>query len=308
MDAVISFFDRNNIEYYTNFDFSQISTIKLGETGSLVVFPKNEMEFVKILKFFYSKKIYFRVFGNMSNVLVVEKIDYPVIVTSRMQNEVTISGNYVNVSAGVTIPKLCEYAKKYSLSGIEGLSGIPATVGGAILSNAGAFGCSISDNLVSVKVFSCGKIFNLYKSDIKFMYHSSNLSGFIILSAVFLFENKNEYDIIKMSNELTFKRNKTQPSGYSLGSVFKKINGNSAGFYIERCGLKGKRVGGVVVSSKHANFFINDAGGSVSDFLELLSFVENTVMKNFGLTLTTEIEKVGNKNEVTGRLSRSFKF
>ncbi|MBO7508380.1 MAG: hypothetical protein J6T39_01905, partial [Clostridia bacterium] len=93
------------------------------------------------------------------------------------------------------------------------------------------------------------------------------------------------------------KRNKSQPAGLSLGSVFKRVNNTSAGFYIERSGLKGKKVGGVFVSNKHANFFINDGFGSVSDFLCLESIVKTKVLEQFCITLYTEIEKVGNKDE-----------
>ena len=144
------------------------------------------------------------------------------------------------------------------------------------------------------------------KNEIKFAYHYSNLSGLIILSATFLFENKNDYDIIKLCNEFTYLRNKSQPNGLSLGSVYRKINGKSAGFFIERCGLKGARIGGVVVSSKHANFFINDKVGTSMDFLRLSALVEKSVEKQFGVTLVPEIEKVGNKNEIIGRLSSSY--
>ena len=120
-----------------------------------------------------------------------------------------------------------------------------------------------------------------------------------------LFENRNEYDIINLCNEFTYLRNKSQPSGLSLGSVYRKTNGLSAGFYIERAGLKGTRIGGVAISQKHANFFINDNFGSVMDFLRLLALVEKTVERQFGVNLVPEIEKVGEKDEIISRFSCS---
>lgn len=308
MEKLNDFLLKNNIEFYENFNLSLVSAIKLGTNAKIVIYPKNTKELKQTLKFLYGKKIYFRVFGNLSNVLFIEKIDYPVILTTKMEQEISINENIVTVSAGVLLPKFCETMRKNGLSGIEGLINIPATIGGAIMSNAGAFGYSISNCLKSISVFYNGKVISLDKNDIKFRYHSSSLVGLIIIDATFLFENKKEYDIISLSNEFTFKRNKSQPSGLSLGSVYKKVNDKSAGFYIERCGLKGTRIGGIVVSSKHANFFINDGNGSITDFLRLASLVENSVSCGFGVTLEFEIEKVGNKDEINSRLSYPFKI
>ena len=308
MEIIKLFLDKNNFEYYENFDLSLISTIKLGGRAKIVIYPKNVNELKKILLYFSKKKIFFRVFGNLSNVLIIEDLDFPIIITNKMKQEVKFDNNLVTVSAGISLSKLCEILRKNSLSGFEGLSGIPATVGGALYNNAGAFGVSISDRLVSVLVFFDGKVVNISNNDIKFGYHFSTLSGFVVLEATFFFEIKKDYDIINLINEFTYKRNKTQPSGFSLGSVYKKSNIKSAGFYIERCGLKGVRFGGIVISSKHANFFINSGNGSVSDFLSLCGYAENCVLYQFGVTLNTEIEKVGNSNEINSRFSYPYKI
>lgn len=305
---MLNFLEKYHIEFYENFDLSSISSIKLGTMAKTIIYPHNTDELKKVLLFLTKNKLFFRVFGNLSNVLFVQNIDFPLVITTKMKDEILVSENLVTASAGVLLSKFCEVMKNNSLSGVEGLINIPATIGGAIYSNAGAFGYSISNHLVYVNVFYNGKIIKLRKNDIKFGYHFSNLRGLIIIDATFLFENKKEYDIIKLSNEFTYRRNKTQPTGLSLGSVFKKVNDNSAGFYIERCGLKGSRVGGIVVSNKHSNFFINDKSGSVSDFLMLSSLVEKNVSDQFGVTLEFEIEKVGNKDEINSRLSHSFKI
>ncbi len=307
MDKLKQFLDKYNFEYYENFEVNKISTIRLGENLKLTIFPHSKEELKKLLTFCYKSKIFYRVFGNLSNVLFIENINFPVIITNKMQMELQRQANLVTVSAGLSISKFYEYLKKNELSGIEPLTGIPATVGGAIFSNAGAFGSSISDYLVSIEVFCEGKCFILNKNEINFGYHYSSLYGFIVLSATFLFENKKEYDIMNLFNEFTYKRNKTQPSGFSLGSVYKKANDNSAGFYIERSGLKGTKIGGIFVSSKHANFFINDGSGSVSDFLRLENLISNEVLNQFGITLYTEIEKVGNRDEIISGFTHSFK-
>ena len=307
MDKLWLFLQKNKIEYFEDFDLALISTIKIGGRARLIVFPKNISELTKVVQWFAVSGFPFKVIGNASNLLFVEDIEFCIIATSKMEDEIENKNGIVSVSAGMSLPKFCDYLKKNQLSGFEGLCGIPATIGGAIVSNAGAFGYSIGDRLVSVLVCKNGKVFELRKNEIKFGYHFSNLNGFIVLRASFLFENKNEYDIINLCNEFAYLRSKTQPNGLSLGSVYRKVNDRSAGFFIERAGLKGTRVGGVVVSNKHANFFVNDKTSTAGDFLRLCAIVEAGVERQFGVSLIPEIEKVGNKNEVNSRLSHSFK-
>ena len=308
MKSVYDFLKRNNIEHYCDFDVSVLSAIKIGSVCKLVIFPKNVSELTKVLSAFYVSKIYCRVIGNSSNVLFVDRISYPLIFTSKMKDEIEVRGNFVSVSSGMLLSKFADFLRKNSFGGFEGLVNIPGTIGGAVMTNAGAFGQSVSDNIVKIKVFYEGKILELTKNEIKFGYHFTNLSSFIVLSVTFWFENKNEYDIINLSNKFAYLRSKTQPSGLSLGSVFRRINSKSAGFYIERAGLKGMRVGGVFVSSKHSNFFINDSSGTVFDFLSLCSVVSTAVEKQFGICLIPEIEQIGDKDEINFRLSHPFKI
>lgn len=307
MEKVIEQLKKNNIEIVKNFDISNLSSIRIGGKLRFAIFPKTTKELIKVLSVLYASKVYFKVVGNLSNILFVSDISYPVVITNKMIDEVEIEGGKVEVSAGMLVSKFSDTLRKNRLSGFEGLVGIPATIGGAIMNNAGAFGYSVSDRLVKVKVFFAGRVFDIFKNQIKFSYHYSNLAGFVLISATFLFENKNEYDIINLTNEFTYLRGQSQPNGFSLGSVYKKINGKSAGFYIERAGLKGLRTGGAVVSIKHANFFINDKGASATDFLRLSAKVESAVLNQFGLTLLPEIEKVGDKDEIIGRFAYPFK-
>lgn len=298
---------KKNIEFYDKFDIAEISTIKVSAKASLVVFPKTIKELEGILCSLWRMRLPYMVVGNISNVLFLRSISFPVIVTSKMKDEYEVCGNKITVSAGMQLSRFMEILKRHKLGGMEGVFGIPATVGGAIMNNAGAFGSQISTNLLRIKVFQDGIVKEINANEIKFGYHYSNLKRLVLLSASFLFEKKNEYDIIKLYNEYTYRRTTSQPSGLSLGSVYQKVNGMSAGFYIERSGLKGLRVGGIVVSRKHANFFINEKNGSSDDFLELCSKVEWGVEKQFGVSLVCEIEKVGDDNEIIGRPPHTFK-
>lgn len=298
---------RLGIDYTQNFDVVEISTIRISQNISLAIFPKNIRELTFVVKLLYKQKICFKVVGNTSNLLFVSKINFPVVFTNKMKDEYKVEKNLVTVSAGMQISRLIEICKRNKLGGVERLVGIPATIGGAIFNNAGAYNCNISSRLVKITAFYSGRILEIPAKHIKFSYHFSNLKGIVLLSASFLFENKNEYDIISLCNEYTYKRTVMQPNGFSLGSVYQKINGKSAGFYIERAGLKQARCGGIVVSKKHANFFVNEKLGTSEDFERLQSLVEEGVSRQFGLTLVSEIEKVGDFYETSCGFSHTFK-
>ena len=298
---------RQRVDFIENFDVIEVSTLRVSQIIDFAIFPKTIKELCSVLKILFKHKQIYKIVGNASNLLFVGRIRYPVIFTNKMKDEYKIEGRIVSVSAGMQISRLIEILKRNKLGGLEGLIGIPATIGGAVFNNASAYNNSISSRLIKVSAFYEGNIVELNANKIKFGYHFSNLKGFVLLSVTFLFENKNEYDIISLCNEYTYKRTLMQPNGFSLGSVYQKINDRSAGFYIERAGLKLLRVGGMVVSKKHANFIVNDKQGTANDFLKLQELVEEKVSKQFGLTLIPEIEKVGELYETSSRPSYTFK-
>ena len=308
MDMIKFALMQSKIDFIQNFDVYDISTIRISQIIDLAIFPRNVKELSLVLKLLYKQKLKFKVLGNTSNVLFAGRVNYPIIFTNKMKDEYKIDKNLITFSAGMQISRLLEICKRNRLGGLEQLVGIPATIGGAIFNNAGAFGNSISSKLVKVTGFYLGKVVEISAGDIKFFYHGSNLKGIVLLTASFLFENKSEYDIIRLCNEYTYKRTVMQPSGFSLGSVYQKINGKSAGFYIERAGLKSTKIGGVVVSKKHANFFVNEKSGTALDFLKLQEIVENRVSSQFGLSLVSEIEKVGEIYETSCGPSYTYKL
>ena len=299
---------QSKIDFIENFDVAESSTIRFSQIIKLAIFPKTVKELTFVVKCLYKQKTNFKVVGNTSNLLFVSKVSYPIVFTNKMKDEYKIEKNIVTFSVGMQVSRLLEICKRNRLGGLEELVGIPATIGGAIFNNAGAYGNSISSRLLKITGFWLGKVVEIPANEIKFIYHSSNLKGIVLLTASFWFENKNEYDIISLCNEYTYKRTAMQPSGFSLGSVYQKINGKSAGFYIERAGLKNLSVGGVVVSKKHANFFVNDKSGTSEDFLKLQSLVEDRVSSQFGLTLVSEIEKVGEIYETSCGSSYAHKL
>lgn len=265
-----------------------------GKTDSYIevdsVFTLNE---VLLLAKHY--KIPFKIIGNGTNVLVSDKGYKGLIIRLNKLNSIIKKTNHIKVMAGANVSSLISFSFLESLSGLEWLVGIPGTIGGAVVMNAGAFGHSISDRIVSVEALVDGKIKRLNKNDCKFGYRSSRFlkNKEIVLSATFcLLDGDKEFvlDRIKGYKEL---RQKVQPTGRSCGSVFKNPLGEKAGSLIERSGLKGYKIGGARVSFKHANFIIAEGKTNASDIASLIAHVKEKVKGQFGIELEEELEYIG---------------
>ena len=180
---------------------------------------------------------------------------------------------------------------------MEGLFGIPGTVGGMVRQNAGAFGYEISDRFKCATCYHpyTQSISNYSKDDMQFSYRDSILrnNSAILLNATFELIEKKRNDILAEIAEYKERRVTTQPLEYpSLGSIFKRYNGISAGYYIDRAGLKGHCIGGACVSSKHAGFIVNKGGATAEDYLKLIEYVKDKVYSVFGIELEEEIEVI----------------
>lgn len=194
----------------------------------------------------------------------------------------------INVGAGVSLTRLVSYARRFGLSGCELLAGIPGTVGGALVMNAGGIGNSVFDVLVMDR---SGRITTLKNKDIQFGYRSSNLSRYVILGVRLKFVKKSKTAIEKSINEYLIHRRKTQDLSFpSAGCVFKNPNSKPAAYLIERCGLKGLSFGDAAVSNKHANFIINKGRARFRDIKRLMAHIAGQVRKRFNIILEPEIK------------------
>ncbi|MDP2277851.1 MAG: UDP-N-acetylmuramate dehydrogenase, partial [Nitrospirota bacterium] len=194
------------------------------------------------------------------------------------------------------LQKLVSFSKEQGYSGIEGLVGIPGSVGGAIAGNAGAFGYSIKNALISVRMMNPDKgIYEMSASELGLEYRASKLpEDTVILSANMRLRKDVKEDVAKRTNSFLKQKRETQPlSEMSAGCVFKNPEGASAGRLIDEAGCKGMRIGGVEVSRMHANFFINKGDAKASDFLRIMDEVKKKVMKVFGTELEPEIRILG---------------
>jgi UDP-N-acetylmuramate dehydrogenase len=177
------------------------------------------------------------------------------------------------------------------------LSGIPGTVGGAVVMNAGAYGAEISDHLVSVEVIRKGKILSVQKVNGQFSYRHSGFIGDVVLDASFQLSHGDKEQLSAKRRELILRRNETQPLEMpNLGSTFKNPPSSFAAKLIEQAGLKGKRVGDAQISEKHANIIINLGNSKAMDIVKLIDLTKRTVYQNSGVMLELEIQMVGFPN------------
>lgn len=272
------------------------TSFKTGGILSAVVFPENrdEIEFLFDLS---RKGMPVRFIGKGSNVLISDSgFDGIIAVTKRISG-INCYQNYVSVLCGTKISSLINYCIKNGLSGFEFLSGIPGTIGGALMNNAGTKDRSISHLVLSVEYMDkSGNWQNKKRDHIAWQYRYSGLKDetFFVFSATLMAEKGDSSEIIKMVKEIMKRRRKTQPLEYpSAGSVFKNPHGYYAGKLIEDAGLKGLRIGGAMISEKHANFIVNTGNASSSEIWGLIKHIQETINHRYNILLEPEIEFIG---------------
>ena len=219
-----------------------------------------------------------------------------VIATQGVMNRLEYADDCVVVGAGVASAKLAKFCAKQSLTGAEFFAGIPGLVGGALAMNAGAFGGETWRHVIAVETIDRqGVIHNRDASEYKVGYRTvAGPHGEWFLSATMKFEKGNTEQGAKKIKKLLAKRAETQPTGLaSCGSVFRNPENDHAARLIEHCGLKGKRIGGAVVSEKHANFIINDRSATAKDIETLIEHVQQVVNKQCGVLLHKEVHIIG---------------
>lgn len=280
-----------NIEKYKNFDLKKLSTFGIGGKANVVFFPHTISELIEVV----TKLGESIIIGNGSNVLFSDHgVLTPVVCTKKLQDKIRFEGEFVTVSAGVNISMLCKECAKNNLSGLENLIGIPATVGGALFMNAGAFGSEISESVYSVKVLKNNRIINLNREELCFRYRYSSFQDdkSVILEITFKLQKESSDKILSKMQQYIVWRMDNQPSGKSAGSVFKRAS-QPAGLLIDKTGLKGFSIGDAVVSKKHANFIINEGNAKSSQVKQLIKFIKDQVYLKFGILLQEEIIYIG---------------
>lgn len=270
------------------------TTYKTGGKADGVFFPKNAEEAKRVINELEQSLIPHVFLGAGSNVLVSDKGFSGAVVSTEKMKGITVSGKTLVAESGESLHNVIKSALYSSLGGIEFLSGIPASVGGAVAMNAGCFGKNIGDYVAYVVtprgVFS--------QKQCEFEYRNSKLkkSGDFISSVCFNLENVEFDQSEEKINKYLKMRSKKDPKGKTCGSVFKN-DGYFAGKIIEQSGLKGYRIGGAFVSDRHANFIIAEKNATSGDIKRLIEFIKYTVKERTGIELSEELEYIGEFNE-----------
>ncbi|MEE1061282.1 MAG: UDP-N-acetylmuramate dehydrogenase [Ruminococcus sp.] len=271
------------------------TTFRIGGDAKAYIKVNNLSKLSTILKECKNTDTPYFLLGNGSNILVNDNgMDCAVLRLDGEFREISlIDDETVYCGAGASLAHLCKYAAASGLTGLEFAWGIPGTVGGAIFMNAGAYGGEMKDVVYSVSHLTpdC-QIGRIEKENLDFGYRTSayRKNGYIITGVTIKLKKDNPQDIQCRMDEILKKRNDKQPVEFpSAGSVFKRPEGNYAGALIEKCGFKGKFVGGAQVSEKHAGFIINKSNATAQDVKDLVKNIQETVKKETGYDLECEL-------------------
>lgn len=279
---------------------SRHTTFRVGGPADFFVTPKAKEEVRDVIRICKEAGMPYYIIGNGSNLLVSDAGYRGVIVQIyKEMNEVKVEGDLVKAQAGALLSGIAAKALGAELSGFEFASGIPGTIGGACMMNAGAYGGEMKDVLESVTVLTGeGKIIELGRNELELGYRTSVIAkkGYIVLGAVLKLERGDGEKIKTYMDELKEKRVTKQPLEYpSAGSTFKRPEGYFAGKLIEDAGLRGFQVGGAQVSEKHCGFVINRNHATAADIMELMRQVQIRVKENSGVDLEPEVKRLGDE-------------
>ena len=276
---------------------SKHTSYGIGGPARVYVTPKNKEDLISILKFSKDNNIPSYFIGSGSNLLVSDDgIDGIVITLGKSFNKLEINKNSVFAETGVMLGRMVKECAKRNLSGLESLIGVPGTLGGALIMNAGAFGGEISNYLEYVSAITMSGDEKKYQQkDIKFNYRNSSFSdNEILINANFKFIFSDQKTVSKNKLKASGGRKSSQPLRFrSAGSVFKNPSEGAAGYFIDKAGLKGTKSGDAEISNIHANFFVNHGKATAEDVVRLINIARKKVYKEFGVMLELEIKTLG---------------
>lgn len=284
-----------------NMPLGKYTTAQVGGRAKAIITVKKRSDLIDSVRFCWENRLPFRIFGSGSNILVSDN-GYEGIAIINQAKEVLIEKSKfppeIHADSGANLGLVSRKAGLSGISGLEWATTIPGTVGGAVYGNAGAHQSDISKNLFLAEILQQDSEPEFWNVDqLQYSYRSSALKKLqekvVILSAIFRGTLETPEIIQKQMQTFMEYRKNTQPPGASLGSMFKNPPGDYAGRLIEAAGLKGTTIGGVTVSPKHANFFVNTENATANDYWSLIQLVQMKVFELFGIKLELEIEPIG---------------
>lgn len=276
-----------------NEPLSRYTYTKTGGPADILVFPKTEKEVIELVAWIKERELPLIVLGNASNLIVKDGGIRGVVMVLTDMKQIEVKKDHLIVQSGAKLIDTSYQALRADLTGLEFACGIPGSVGGAVFMNAGAYEGEISEVLESALVISeTGDVQRLSNEELNFSYRYSAIQerGGIILEAVFQLKKGNPEAIQTRMQELTVLRESKQPLEYpSCGSVFKRPTGYFTGKLIQEAGLQGKVWGGAQISEKHAGFIVNINEATATDYIELIAYIQEVILKDAGVALETEV-------------------
>lgn len=274
------------------------TTFRVGGPADYFVTPQTAEEVAKVIEVCSQENVPYYIVGNGSNLLVSDNGYNGVIIQIYKQmNQVEVNGNEIHAQAGALLSLIANRALEAELTGFEFAAGIPGTLGGACVMNAGAYGGEMKDVLKSVTVLTGdGEVKTLQKEELELGYRTSVIAkrGYIVLDAVIGLQGGKKEEIKAVMDDLKERRITKQPLEYpSAGSTFKRPEGYFAGKLIQDAGLRGFQVGGAQVSEKHCGFVINKDQATAADVMNLMNQVSDKVYEKFGVRLEPEVKRLG---------------
>lgn len=278
---------------------ARYTVARLGGPADALVSVRSAAELERVARLAWAESWPTRILGGGANVLISDQGFRGLVIVNHARHVDLDGSGRVDAESGANLIGLVRQCIERGLAGLEWAIGIPGTLGGAVVNNAGAHGGDMAGCLVETRVAmpdSPAEVWPLAR--MAYAYRESALkrrpAPFVVLSAALqLMPGADPSALRARADEFTVHRKRTQPPGASLGSMFKNPPGDYAGRLIEAAGLKGARAGGVIISPVHANFFINTGGGTAADYHALIRHAQDAVHTRFGVTLELEVELVG---------------
>jgi len=270
---------------------------EIGGTADILVIPDSVDKLIQVIHFVKKNHIPAFLIGNGSNLLVRDGGIRGIVIKTEMINHIEVKGNRITAECGAHLSDISDMAYEMELTGFEFACGIPGTLGGAVFMNAGAYDGEMSFVLDSVRVITPElDVKVLTKDELELGYRTSAVKkrDYIVLDVVITLIPGVKEDIRSKIDDLTNRRKERQPLEFpSAGSTFKRPTGYYAGKLIQDAGLKGFQIGGAQVSEKHSGFLINRDNADAEDVLNLIRYIQTTVMEKFQVQLSTEVLIVG---------------
>lgn len=294
VNAIVSKMKKFSVQTCRNIPFSGLTTLGVGGTIKLVIYPATARQLLLVLKSLYRLKVKFMVLGKGSNIVASDS-DYDGVVVVNKASGVTFRGRRVVALSGTSTVTLSKKLQDRGLSGGEFAACLPATVGGAVVSNAGCYGQCVADVLTGVKVFYKGRVRYLRACDCLLSKRSSLFKarqGYVILSATFRFNRSDVQSVKSAVAEMRDKKARSQPLNYRSAGCVLYHDKVAVSRLLDKSGLKGFSVGGAQVSVKHAGFVVNVDKATSADIYSVIKQMTEALRRDYGIEPKLEVELV----------------